>query len=330
MLDASLRQTRNVCCTLTLTGLSALLLTGCEAALNLEAVQKQSREAVKRTDFYQAIARNDRVIVLAGNKGTLLVSNDQGNTWQRQTLPTDASLLDLDTCPDGSFIALSFDNQLWHGNASGLQWTAHPLPSQEQMMTAACAPDGSWWAAGSFTTLQGSSDQGASWQETSLDEDAILTNLQFVDHQTVIATGEYGLVLSSTDGGASWENTGYLPDEFYPHASYFRSASEGWAGGLNGFIYHTTDGGESWTQQASASSAPVFGFIPGASGLYAVGDNATVLELRNGAWSALATPNQPLYLRTGLLLNGQQLLVAGGRGLLLNLELPAALAASTD
>lgn len=307
-----------------------MLLTGCEAPLNLEAVREQSQQAIQRTDFFQSLAQNDQVVAMAGNSGALLVSRNDGQDWQRIAVSTSESFLSLDTCPDGSFIALTFDNQLWHGNSAGTDWTPHQLPSQEQMMTATCAPDGAWWTGGSFTTLQSSSDQGATWNETTLNEDAILTNLQFIDRETAIATGEYGLVLRTEDGGQTWDYAGYLPEEFYPHAAHFESVEEGWVGGLNGFIYHTTDGGETWSRQPTDTSMPVFGFIDASNNLFALGDNATVLSLRNGQWQSLATPNQPLYLRDGVLLKNRQLLVAGGRGLLLHLDIPVANMASNN
>ncbi|WP_322002157.1 WD40/YVTN/BNR-like repeat-containing protein [Marinobacter alexandrii] len=329
MRNAPLRTWRTTGKAVSLAGLSALLVTGCEAPLNLEAVREQSQQAVKRTDFFQAMARNNRVIVLSGNNGVVLASADNGMTWNRQT-PTSDSFLALDVCPDNSFIALTFSNELWHGDAGAETWTAHALPSQEQMMTAACAPDGSWWAAGAFTTIQGSTDQGETWTETSLNEDAILNNLQFIDSDKAFATGEYGLVLTTEDGGENWDYAGYLPDEFYAHSSHFRSADEGWVGGLNGFIYHTTDGGESWEKSRTGISAPIFGFISGPTGLYAVADNATVLKHAGASWQKISTSDQPLYLRSGLLLPDNHLLAAGGRGLLLNLEIPVALSASTD
>lgn len=306
------------------------MLVGCEAPLDLESVRQQSQQAVKRTDFFQSIASNEQILTLAGNTGALLISENNGENWRRVQIDTEESFLTLDSCPDGSFIALTFDNQLWHGTADGTDWTPHGLPSQEQMMTAACAPDGSWWAAGSFTTVQSSSDKGSSWSETTLNEDAILTNLQFMDASTAIATGEYGLVLLTENGGESWDYAGYLPDEFYPHGAHFASVDEGWVGGLNGFIYHTTDGGETWSQQPTDTSMPVFGFVDAGTSLYAVGDNATVMTLANGQWKSLDTPNKPLYLRTGLALPNRQLLVAGGRGLLLHVDIPMASVASND
>lgn len=330
MQNTPLRSWRTVGMAIAIVSTFSLLLTGCEAPLDLEAVRKVSELSSKRTDFYQAMARNQEVIVVSGNDGVLLTSDDNGTTWKRQTLDSTASFLALDACPDNSFIALTFNNQIWHGDAQARNWQPHTLPSQEQMMTAACAPDGSWWAAGSFTTIQYSTNKGESWDETSLYEDAIINNLQFLNEDQAIATGEYGMVLRSDDGGLNWDYAGYLPEEFYAHTSYFRSMDEGWVGGLNGFIYHTTDGGQSWEQMPAETNAPVFGFIPGDATLYALADNATVLELQSSAWKKISESDQPLYLRTGLLLPDQKLLVAGGRGLLFNLEIPMALAASKD
>ena len=310
--------------TFAVAAMSSLLLTGCEAPLNLDAVRAQSQQPLKRTDFYQSITRNESLVVLVGNEGSLLQSPDNGETWNRTSLPTSNSFIDIDTCPDGSFIALTFDNNIWHGDIHARSWTAHALPSQEQMMTATCAPDGSWWSAGSFTTIQSSRDQGETWAETSLNEDAILNNLQFIDADTAFITGEYGLVLSTRDGGRNWDYTGYLPDEFYAHTSHFVSDREGWVGGLNGFIYHTMDGGENWERSPTGINAPIFGFVSGPSGLYALADNATVLKLSNDSWQKISTSDQPLYLRSGLMLPNNRMLAAGARGLLLNLEIPEA------
>ena len=197
-------------------------------------------------------------------------------------------------------------------------------------MTVACSPSGNWVTAGSFTTVQLSTDQGESWSESSLYEDAIINNLQFVNQNQAIATGEYGLVLKSDDGGENWGIAGYAPDEFYIHTSYFKDNENGWIGGLNGFIYQTNDGGQNWEQMSTATNAPIFGFIAGDTSLYALADNATVLQLQQDTWNKISESEQPLYLRAGLALPDQRLLVAGGRGLLFDIKPQTALAASTD
>ncbi|WP_199457855.1 MULTISPECIES: WD40/YVTN/BNR-like repeat-containing protein [unclassified Marinobacter] len=330
MQEAPMRSLRTSGVALVFTSATTLLLTGCEAPLNLEAVRSIENQPTKRTDFYQAMASNRNTIVVAGNDGALLSSSDQGKSWKRQPEITGSSFLSITSCPDQSFIALSFDNTVWHGDASAKNWVKHALPSQEQMMTVACSPDGKWLTAGSFTTFQHSADQGESWNEASLYEDAIINNLQFINQDQAIATGEYGLVLKSEDGGENWDIAGYAPDEFYVHTSYFEDADNGWIGGLNGFIYQTNDGGQNWEQMSTATNAPIFGFIAGDTSLYALADNATVLQLQQDIWNKISESEQPLYLRAGLALPDQRLLVAGGRGLLFDIKPQTALAASTD
>ncbi|EXF43937.1 BNR/Asp-box repeat-containing protein [Pseudomonas sp. BAY1663] len=305
-----------------------VLLSGCEAALDLTAVQRQADQPSQRIDYYQAMAGTPRVTLLAGNDGVLLASRDQGASWQRRQIARGAHVIDLDACADGSFVALDFAGSLWHSADDGTSWSRIELPSQEQMMTATCAPDGSWWVAGSYSTLLSSRDRGASWQTSSLDEDAMLTTLQFIDERQAVATGEFGLVFTSEDGGASWEPAGSLPDEFYPHAAHFRSLAEGWVGGLNGFIYHTADGGETWQRQDTPTRAPIFAFSAGADDLFAIGDHSSVLRLAGDRWQALALPSEPVYLRAAAMTAEHRLTVAGGKGLLLSLDTRPSLTAA--
>lgn len=305
-----------------------LLLGGCEAALDMDLVQRHTAQPSQRIDFYQAMASNPRVTLLAGNDGVLLASGDQGASWQRRQIARGASIIDLDACPDGSFVALDFANSLWHSRDDGSSWSAVKLPSREQMMTAACAPDGGWWVAGSYSTLLSSPDQGASWEENSLEEDAMLTTLQFLDGEQAVVTGEFGLVFTSRDGGQSWDPAGSLPDEFYPHASHFSSLEEGWVGGLNGFIYHTEDGGQSWQRQETPGTAPIFSFSASRDGLFAIGDHSSVLRLVGNQWHALPMPNEPVYLRAAAITGEHRLTVAGGKGLLLSLDTRPSLTAA--
>lgn len=307
--------------------LSAALLAACEAPLELDAVNEHAQQAIQRTDFYQAMAANSERTLLVGNRGTLLASEDHGQHWQREAVNTNASFIDIASCPDNSFVALTFDNHVWHGTDQG--WQQHALPSSEQMMTITCSSDNHWWVAGSFTTFQHSSDQGLTWQTSSLDEDAIVTNLQFLGSEHAVATAEYGMILTTADSGKNWQVSGYLPDEFYPHASYFRSPDEGWVGGLNGFIYHTRDGGDSWQRQSTDTQAPIFNFIHHPQGLFAVGDNATVLALNGQQWSSLETPSIPLYLRA-VAADGDTLVAAGGRGLLLRIATSPSATSATN
>ena len=296
--------------------MSVLMLSGCEAPLKLEAVKAQRAKDIQRTDMFQAMVGNGTTHVLVGNNGVVLTRQDGASGWTRTDLEGEPSLLDVDVCPDNTFIALSFDNSIWAADANGENWQEFPTESYEQLMTAACAPNGDWWVGGSYSTLMNSSDKGASWNTQSLDEDTIITNLEFLSADEAVATAEYGMVITTTDAGESWEVTGYVPDEFYPHTAHFVSMDEGWVGGLNGFIYHTTDGGNEWERQKVAVPVPIYQFIDVNGTMYALGDNAVVLNYVDDEWKVVQPPSAPIYLRAGDVVDGQ-LVVAGGYGLTL-------------
>jgi photosystem II stability/assembly factor-like uncharacterized protein len=307
--------------------MSSFFLAGCEAPLVMDKVSSQLERPMQRTDFYQAFARNDKMVVLVGSSGVVLTSQD-ATTWTRSVLTTKPSFLAIDTCPDQRFIALSFDNHIWVSNPSGDDWSPIQVDSQEQLMTIDCAPNGDWWVAGGFSTFLHSSDDGESWHSVTLEEDAIITDLVFLSEQDAVATAEFGILVVTQNGGESWEIAGSMPSEFYPHATHFISTLEGWVGGLNGFIYYTNDAGNTWQQQSADSTVPIYQFEDVDGTLFAVGDNATVLKLTGQKWNTVQPASAPVYLRAALAFKAK-LLVAGGRGMFMTID-PISAALSVD
>ena len=80
----------------------------------------------------------------------------------------------------------------------------------------------------------------------------------------------------------------------------------------------TRDGGVTWEQQDTPINSPIYDFVSHGDQLYAVGDHGSILALRNSEWVRLPSPNIPVYLSTGQIVNGdngtEELLVAGGWG----------------
>jgi|TARA_A200000113_G_scaffold225933_1_gene248832 photosystem II stability/assembly factor-like uncharacterized protein len=298
--------------------IGAIFLPGCEAPLVMDKVSSQLKQPMQRTDFYQAFASNEEIAVLVGTNGVVLTSSDT-TTWNRKILNEKPSLLAIDTCPDETFIALSFDNHIWVSSSNGDDWSSIQIDTQEQLMTVDCAPNGEWWVAGGFSTFLRSNDKGLTWQSSSLEEDAIITNLFFLSAHEAVATAEFGMLLVTNDGGRSWTISGFMPDEFYPHAAHFTSTSQGWVGGLNGFIYYTNDSGSTWQQQNADSAAPIYQFENVNGDLFALGDNATVLKFTDNHWKTIQSATAPVYLRASLSFNNN-LLVAGGRGMFMKID----------
>ncbi|MCW8832026.1 MAG: YCF48-related protein [Colwellia sp.] len=293
-----------------------IALTGCEASLNLEGIKKESAKPVQRTDQFQAVAISQEVIAVVGFDGLILTSPQHDLNWQRQVLEERPNFVDIDTCPDNSFIALSMEHQVWRSTDQGKNWIKNDIPTQENLISLTCGPDNSYWATGSFSTLMSSKDQGQHWQETTLNEDAFITQIQFLNDNTLLVTGEFGFLARSNDTGQTWTVQDPLPNEFFSQGSYFKDLNTGWVAGLGGVILNTTDGGITWNIQSTPTESPLFGFYTNNDRLFAFGDHGTVLELNGTTWQRVKTKKIPVYLRDGMQISDSQLIVAGGWGAL--------------
>ena len=298
------------------------VLAGCEAPLDLSAVESNLQQPVRRSDQFQAAAMQGGTLVAVGNQGLVLASSDNGASWKRHELPGWPALIGVAGCPDGTFAALAAEGQAFVSTDRGESWNARPLDTEEAPQHIACDPLNRLWVVGSFTSIFSSEDGGETWDYTSLDEDLIFTNIQFVDADTAYITGEFGAVMKSTDGGANWERLADLEDGFYPQAMYFADRERGWVVGLQGHVLHTADGGQTWVRQDTGTRAPLFGIAPAGTDLYAVGGEGTVQRSQNGHWASV-DHGKPilLYLRAVLPVGEDRLLVAGQAGALYVLPL---------
>lgn len=298
-----------------------LLLTGCEAPLNLEGIEQEKNKSVRRTDQLQALAISKDVIVVVGSDGVVLTGHSPTLDWQRQELETKPNFVAVETCPDDSLIALSMEHQLWISDDQGASWRSSDIPTFESLISVTCGPDNSYWATGSFSTLMSSQDKGANWTELSLNEDATISSVQFFDQDNAVAVGEFGFMARTEDGGQNWAIQEPIPNEFFPLGSYFSDVDTGWVAGLGGTILSTADGGLTWNKQTTPTESPIYSFYANKTRLFAFGDHGTVLEKQDDAWHKLDAPKIPVYLRAGKQIDEKRLLVSGGWGALFTVDI---------
>lgn len=299
-------------------------LAGCEARLDLEGVDQTLSQPIRRTDQLMTVQQLlDGSQMIAGNNGLLLTRQNKDSDWRRQQLISDGvapNFIGSSICPDGTVLLLAYENQVWWTDNSSEDWQSTTLPTMEEVQDIECTPAGDIWVSASFSTMLSSRDKAKSWQETSIGEDSMLTNIQFVTAEKGFAVGEFGLVLSTGNGGVSWDYLDPVSDDFYPLAAHFDDDQHGWVGGLQGVIMQTVDGGQSWQRQQVALDVPVYNFIRNGS-LYATGDRGTVMKLEGDSWTRVPTPDIPTYYRSGIATDHDSLLIAGGWGVLLPLDL---------
>ena len=286
-------------------------LGGCNVAANLDAVAIEKTKPILRSDQFQAIATNGKLIVGVGSHGTIVASENGGGSWKRTVLPGISSLIGVTSCPDGSWAALDYYRKVWVADPAAAKWEPRDLGTKANLLAITCDSKGQLWAVGSGTTVISSADKGATWQSQNFGEDAILMSIQFIDADHGVITGEFGTLLKTTDGGATWAPGKKIPNDFFPHATLFTDAATGWVSGLAGAIMQTTDGGETWVKQPTKVAAPMYALVKHKDEMIAMGINGIMLKLAGGEWVPADARPAP-YLRSAISFGDKGLLVAGG------------------
>ena len=298
-----------------------IALAGCEAPLNLEQVAAENAKDILRHDLFQAAAHHGERVAVVSSTGSVLLSDDSGENWQRHNLDGRPSLIDVAACASGNFYALDSEKRVWtlsaDDPAEAGAWSASSVETPENTLSIHCAPGNRLWVSASFGTLYWRDGAEPGWQEFSLYEDLQFTAVDFVDELNGFAVGEFGTVIATADGGTTWDHREPIPNEFYPMGSDFIDAQRGWVGGLDGVIWKTEDGGNTWQRQETVTSSPIYNIVAGDSGVFAVGGSAKLVEFVEGQWQAYeGAPEVLAFLRGLEALDNGSLLVAGGGGTL--------------
>ncbi|MFT3828881.1 MAG: YCF48-related protein [Opitutaceae bacterium] len=216
-------------------------------------------------------------VVAVGERGHVLLSDDQGQTWRQAPTPTRATLT-----------AVAFADAL-HGWAVG------------HLGTILRTVDG------------GESWQKLS---AGLAREDVLLDVRFLDANDGFAVGAYGLFLRTRDGGATWERSDPQPDQYHFNAITRTPDGAFFLVGEAGTLLRSRDGGHNWEPVPPPYEGSLFGVVSLADGqLLAHGLRGHVFRSNNGGagWQPVATP-VPTLLMHGLRLRSGLVILAGQSG----------------
>lgn len=268
------------------------------------------------------LIRVDDALVAVGERGTILKSNDGGDTWNATSHEVDipATLTNVSQISDQVLLATGHDSLILRSTDNGDSWepVMHDLEIGEPLL-GTWSPDGSRvYAYGSFGKFFQSDDAGQTWQAMDLPIQGEHLNDMAGEGNLRIIVGEMGLVVRSTDAGESWESL----EPFY-NGSLFGVANLGndaWvAYGMRGNVFYSQDNGLNWAQITIPHKMPLYGhaLANDGSGLVIVGTGGAYVSIDDqgklvdtGFLKGLGTLTSAVTLPDG------ELFVAGQRGLL--------------
>ena len=225
---------------------------------------------------------DDKLGWAVGLSGTVLHTNDGGQTWQAQYSGNVFELFGVHFVDPNKGYIVGSNATLLEALDSGLEWHSVSDPSDEGHGTAKriifSDPASSWksalgyydlhfstpqhgWGVGEVGKIAYTNDGGQTWNgQDSGDMMVAFNNLYgvySVDANTGWTVGASGTVIKTMDAGQTWEAKIIGPDEL--RSIYALDAQTAWTVGSSGAIYATTDGGAEWNEQITPTDKTLQG-----------------------------------------------------------------------
>jgi photosystem II stability/assembly factor-like uncharacterized protein len=192
-----------------------------------------------------AVARAGRRLVAGGERGVVLLSDDDGATWRQARTPVRTSLTALQFVDDRHGWAVGHLGVVLHSADGGASWT-------KQLDGLRLGP--LFGRAGS--DLAGPlADDGP---------DKPWLGVHFTDARRGLIVGAYNLAMQTNDGGATWQPmSDRLPNPKGLHLyGVQRRGASVFIVGEQGLLLRSDDGGERFTALASPYKGTWFGVVP--------------------------------------------------------------------
>ncbi|UYM16730.1 WD40/YVTN/BNR-like repeat-containing protein [Endozoicomonas euniceicola] len=228
-------------------------------------------------------------LVVVGDRGHVLFSDDDGRSWQQSRVPT-IQMLTAVTFPSRSVgYAVGHDNLILKSEDAGENWQRvyRNIEMQAPLLDVWFRSEQRGLAVGAYGTILSTDDGGKTWTDI---RDSINNEDEF--HYNGIASdglnnlylaGEAGILYHSADAGETWNTlTGPYEGSLFGVSA---SGDEVIIHGLRGNVFRSQNHGKSWLALASGTENSLFGSLlldDGSS--FLVGTSGTVLSGLTGRW----------------------------------------------
>jgi photosystem II stability/assembly factor-like uncharacterized protein len=220
-------------------------------------------------------------IIVVGERGHILISEDHGVSWQQQEVPTRANLTSVFFIDPANGWVAGHDSVILQTNDGGRHWQqVYADPEDERPILDLWFRDANHgYAVGAYGLFLVTEDGGKSWQpfdfnpatlmadgdgadddwEDGLEEEAWgidfhLNQVAATPNGRILITAEAGNIYRSDDACRSWLS---LPSPYEGsfYGSLPLSQTSILAFGLRGHLFRSEDTGNSWLSVASGTQA---------------------------------------------------------------------------
>ena len=247
-------------------------------------------------------ARMGNRVVAVGDRGYVVISDDDGKTWKRAKAPAAPLLTAVDFVDAKNGWAVGHDSVILASNDAGETWAQQfSAPSEQRpLLDVLFLSKETGFAVGAYGAFYETEDGGKSWNARKIiADDKHLSAIVKMAEGKLAIFGEAGTILLSPDAGKTWT---VVPP---PYKGSFFGALVAQDGalvtfGLRGRIFRSADAGKSWKQIDNPSVATLMGgsILPDGALVIAGGAGTVLVSHDNGqSFQPLATGSTRAYAK---------------------------------
>jgi len=231
-------------------------------------VQNAERTAGATHTMILAATRAGRRIVAVGERGVVLLSDDDGKSYcQAQAVPVASTLTGVWFSSEKTGWAVGHWGAILRTSDAGETWVAQrsDLETDQPLFGVYFKDEKEGWAVGLWSLMLHTTDAGETWTPVALPPPAGAKKADrnlyaiFADLKGgLFVASEQGRVLRSANGGATWTytETGY-PGSFWTGVALQDRTLL--VGGLRGTVYRSANGGDSWIAVSTPYKSSITG-----------------------------------------------------------------------
>lgn len=297
---------------------AALLLVACLLPVGTSANQERSEIApLASQSLLLDIARAGKRLVSVGERGHVLISDDNGSTWQQVNVPTRSQLTAVFFTDADHGWAVGHDAVILHTSDGGKQWALQHRDEQydDPLLDVWFKDSRHGFAVGAYGMFLSTDDGGKSWDRRQIsDDDFHLNAITALPGGELVMAAEQGHIYQSQDAGYNWSE---LPSPY--SGSWFGIMATGHDEiiiyGLRGHMYRSSDGGRHWCAVDTGTEASLMASATASDGtIIVVGLGGTILTSQDNGRSFSAKTRQDRKALTGILVHDKDGIVLSGAG----------------
>ena len=187
---------------------------------------------------------------VVGNAGTIIRTNNNGLSWDRQFSPTNNNLNGIDYFQSGSAIIVGNKGTILRTSDSGNNWDMVSSGTTTNLTAVKFFNSTEGIITGWNGLILRTTNGGFNWDSIATPTNFKLYSVSFANASSGMAVGDGGTVLKTVNGGLTWslQTTGTTQSLY--DVSYV-SSSVAYASGWGGTVIKTTNGGSSWSPAGS-------------------------------------------------------------------------------